>query len=218
MLDWAMERGLREIEKENNWYWMEAIKSFSLVVDQQGYSVYTSTSNGLNIPAYKDSQILFAQDTDSDAWDEVPGPEEASVVQADYLDTDEGFPKVWTKAESSTDVTMKVWPPKPDATYAMQLHYYNWTSLPTDPTSEAHEVLKRWPEALIYLATEQAVVATAKDISMGQYWRTLYEGSELTKMTRYHQDRAQSHRGDLVPLRGSRAKNYGARLEQGYRF
>lgn len=210
-LTWAIERGLREIEKQGNFYWMEAVKSFSLVIDQGDYSIYTSTSGGLNIPNYKDARILFVSDqtlTNPD-WCEVYGPENIEEVKLEFADTDDGEPVVWTVKEGNTDVTMQIWPPNPDKTYTCELHYYQWTTLPTDISTDDHEVLMRWPEALIYLAVEQGLILKTKDLSAGQFWHNLFDdaknprtNSELNKIKRFHQDRQHSSRTELHPKTG----------------
>jgi hypothetical protein len=210
-LNWCMERGLREIEKTGNYYWMEATKTFSLVVDQGDYSVYTSASGGLNIPNFKDSRILLMSDQtlSSPGWDEVPGPEQIESVKPQFQDDDEGEPQVWTKKEGNTDVTLQVWPPNPNKTYSMELHYYQWTSLPTDVTSDDHEVLMRWPEALIYLAVEQGMILATKDLQAGAFWRSLFSNpnptteDELKQITRYHVARAKASRTDFAPIPGA---------------
>lgn len=215
-LTWCIERGLREIEKAGNFYWMEAVKSFSLVVDQQDYSIYTSTSGGLNIPAYKDARILFASDQtlSNPDWDEIIGPEQIEEVKLEFADTDEGQPVVWTQKETgggigvTVDSTLSVWPPNPDKTYSMELHYFQWTSLPTDVTTDTHEVLLRWPEALIYLATEQGMILKTKDLQAGAFWQSLFQSNdprattELKRIQRYNIDRQHATRIELRPKIG----------------
>lgn len=211
-LTWAIDRGLREVEKSGNFYWMEATKDFSLVVDQQAYSVYTSTSGGLNIPAYKSPRILFISDQtlSNPDWDEVYGPENVEEVKLEFADTDDGMPVVWTFDEGNTDATLNVWPPKPDKTYSCKLYYYNWTTLPTDLSAETHEVLKRWPEALIYLAVEQGLILKTKDLQAGTFWRRMFSGDpnnprqdcELRKIQRFHNDRQHATRLELRPKTG----------------
>lgn len=210
-LTWAIERALREIEASGNWYWMEEVKSFSMVVDQQDYSVYTATSGGLNIPNYKSPRILFISDQtlDNPDWDEVYGPENIEEVKLEFADTDDGMPVVWTLKETNTDATLQVWPPNPDKTYSLELHHYQWTSLPTDVTAETHEVLKRWPEALIYLAVEQGLILKTKDLQAGAFWRKLFRDPSnprsdcvFNRIQRFHNDRSHATRMELRPKTG----------------
>jgi hypothetical protein len=213
-LTWACERGLREIEKHGNFYWMEAKKNFSLVVDQGDYSMYTATSGGLLIPNYKDTRVLFCSDQTltNPSWNEVFGPENIEEVHPEFADTAEGEPVVWTQEEGNTDVTMQIWPPNPDKTYSMRLYYYNWTSLPTDISSDDHEVLMRWPEALIYLAVEQGLILKTKNMAAGMFWHKLFNDSdnprhdsELNKIQRTHNDRQKGSRIELRPRTGGLA-------------
>lgn len=214
-LTWCVERGLREIEKTNNWYWMEAIKTWSLVINQGSYSVYTATTNGLLLPNWKDSRILLVQDATltHPFWDEVEGPKIAEDFVPRYATDDQGIPKFFYKDEGNTDVTLNLLPPDPDKTYSMKWYYWQWTSLPTDPTAETHEVLKRWPEALIYLATEQAMILRTKDLGAGKFWRQLYKNDnrliddEYKKIQRYNEARSHATKIVLAPRGGTAARH-----------
>lgn len=218
-LDWSLQQGLREIEKEGNFYWMRAVKTFSLVVNQQGYSITTSTDSGLNIPNYKDARILLVSDQtlDNPDWGEVFGPVDIEEASLEFADTDTGQPIIWSLDEAvatktqtdpltaASSPSILVWPNLPDKTYSMRLHYFQWTSLPSDTTSQAHEVLLRWPEALIYLATEVLLTSLTKDPQYGAVWRQKFanrEDGELRKIRRYDKDRARDSRTELRPMRG----------------
>lgn len=212
-LTWAVERGLREIEKTGNFYWMEAVKAFSLVVNQGDYSIYTSTSGGLNIPNFKDTRILFYSDQTlaHPTWKEVEGPKTIEEIKTLFADDDFGAPRYFSVKEGNTDATLQIWPPDPDKTYSMELHHYQWTSLPTDVTSDDHEVLMRWPEALIYLGTEQGLILRTKDINAGGFWRSLYKNpnrqvdDEFKKISRYNLERQHATRITLRPWQGTAA-------------
>lgn len=219
-ITWCMEKALREIEKMGNWYWMEATKSWTTVINQQTYSIYTSTSSGLNIPNFKATRMLWAQDsTDSQpVWEEVFGPKQIEEVKGSFNTTDTGFPLVYSVAEGNNDATLTLWPPKPDDTYSMFMAYYQWTSLPTDPTidltagSAGHEVLKRWPEALIYLATGEGTILRTKDLQAGQFWLNRFRDPnnpnadcEYNKILRYHTSRSNASRTEIYPMTGGYA-------------
>lgn len=214
--DWSVEQGLREIEKQDNWYWQEAIASgTSLVVDRQVYSVTAATSGsitsptssasgGFSITAYKDMRQVLAQDSSLSApiWDEVYGPRLQEMLEQEYASTDTGFPEQYSLMENSTGrLDVAFWPPKPDKTYAMRLYHYVWTSLPTDPTVDTHEVLQRWPELLIYLATAVGLESLYNDPQRGQTWRAR-AAKELIDLERYDLDRSWDNRMELVPLTG----------------
>jgi hypothetical protein len=223
MLNFALEQGLRRIEKAGNFYWMRGTKTWSCVIDQQGYNITNSTSGGLNLPNFKDTRILLVSDqtlTNPD-WDEVFGPEDIEEIGLEFADTDTGMPVVFTMDEDTITGTLEdptgttvpkilLWPNKPDKTYSMRLHYFQWTSLPTDVTTDNHEVLVRWPEALIYAATGEGILAAMKDPQLATYWFNRFDNpsnrmdpGELTKIKRYSQERMQSSRIEMRPMRGS---------------
>ena len=219
MLDWALAEGLREIEKTGNYYWMRAVKTWSAVVDQQSYSLTTSSSSGLNIPNYKDTRILLISDQtlSNPDWDEVFGPIDIEDIGLQFADTDEGMSVAWALDEATSTGTLEdpataatspnilLYPPKPDKTYSLRLHYFQWTSLPAATTSAAHEVLVRWPEALIYLATEALLTSITKDPQFGAVWRQKFSSKpegELQKIIRYNRNRSQDSRIEFRPFRG----------------
>jgi len=228
MLEWALAQGLREIEKTGNYYWMRAVKTWSAVVNQQSYSITTSSSSGLNIPSYKDTRILLVSDqtlTNPD-WDEVFGPIDMEEIGLQFADTSDGMPVVWSLDESTTTATLEdpntaatspsilLYPPKPDKTYSMRLHYFQWTTLPVATTSAAHEVLLRWPEALIYLATEALLTSITKDPQFATVWRQRFSDpkeGEKRKIIRYNRDRQQDSRIEFRPVRGGLAQRRSRR-------
>ena len=216
---WSMEQGLRELEKLENWYWMEAISDETLVVDRQVYSVTAATSGsiasptssasgGFSITNYKDAAQVLAQDSTltDPIWDEVYGPRLQEVLEQQYASTDEGFPEQYSFMENSNGrLDVAFWPPKPDKTYAVRIYHYTWTSLPTDITTDTHEVLLRWPEALIYLSTAAGLEALTKDPQAGAFWRSKFadpQMGELAKLHRYNFDRTYDNRMELVPYTG----------------
>lgn len=223
LLDYAMEQGLRRIEKAGNYYWMRAVKTWSAVVDQQGYFITTSTTGGLNIPNYKDTRILLVSDqtlTNPD-WDEVFGPIDMEEAGLAFSDTSTGMPLIYSTDDDTvtsdlanptgtTPPKILLYPPKPDKTYSMRLHYYQWTSLPTDVTSDDHEICLRWPEALIYAATAVGIETVLKDPQLASYWWMKFDNpanradpGELTKIKRYNIERSMDSRIELRPLAGS---------------
>lgn len=219
LLDWGLAEGLREIEKTGNYYWMRAVKTWSAVIDQQPYSITTSGNGGLNIPNYKDTRIMLTSDQtlSNPDWDEVFGPIDMEDIGLQFADTDTGMPVAWALDEATSTGTLEdpataatspsilLYPPKPDKTYSMRLHYYQWTSLPTATTSSAHEVLLRWPESLIYLATEALLTSITKDPQFATVWRQKFidrKDGELQKIVRYNRQRSQDSRIEFRPTRG----------------
>jgi hypothetical protein len=169
----------------------------------------------LLLPDWKDSRILLVQDSTlaHPFWDEVEGPKIAENFVPRYATDDTGMPRYWYKDEANTDVTLKLLPPDPDKAYDMRWYYWNWTSLPTDVSSDDHEVLMRWPEALIYLATEQGLIIKTKDIQAGAFWRSLYKNpsrtidDEYKKINRYNDARSHSTKIVLAPRSGAAARH-----------
>jgi hypothetical protein len=223
VLSWSLDQGLREIEKCGNFYWMRAVKTWSCVVNQQSYSVTTSTSNGLNIPNFKSPRILLTSDQtlSNPDWDEVFGPIDMEDVGLQFADTDDGQPVAWGFEESTITATQEdpntaatsphllLYPPNPDKTYSMRLHYFQWTSLPASTISSAHEVVLRWPEALIYMATEQALISITKDPQYATVWHQKFSNpgnpkdpGELEKIVRYNRLRTSDSRSEFRPFRG----------------
>lgn len=176
MLDWCIEQGLREMEKVDNWYWMQATpKTGSLTASQQSYLLTGSTSNGFNLPDWKANK--FVSVTTGTALSEVRGPVNEDISTL-FTTTATGLPLYYSLQNVSTPTATIVFWPNPDTTYAYSLAHYQWTALPTDITTDTHEVLKRWPEALIALATEQAILQATKDAQaagvFGERFRSLW--------------------------------------------
>lgn len=191
-LDWCVRRALRELEKRDNFYWMEASANFQIYNAQQAYSV--TAGDGLNISDLKDIEAILVSDrTASDpSWCSVDGPELVQSMKTSFTEADSGPPAFWTL--SGDGETLSLWPPAPQQDYLGKVYYWKWTELPSIATSEAHEVLKRWPEALIYLAVEQGMIVSKKDMESANYWRQLFEQSEYRKITVYQQERKNQKR------------------------
>lgn len=183
VLKWCLDRGLREIEKRDNFYWMEASQTFDILDSQQEYSL----TDDLLITDFKEAEIMLVSDrTETDPiWTEVVGPEPIANTKSNFSETADGKPNFWTLNEDNDDPTIMFWPPVPDQDYRGQLIYYKWTNLPDSSTSEAHEVLKRWPEALIYLAMEQAIMVSTKDMEAASYWRSMFVNINPVVNTEY---------------------------------
>ncbi len=218
LLKFSLDEGLRNVEKTGNYWWMRATKTWNCIINQQAYDMTDATNGGLNIPNFKDFRILLTQDQtlSNPDWDEVFGPIDIEECGLEFADTDTGMPVIYCLDESTTTGTneastskLLVWPPNPDKIYNMRLHYYQWTSLPTDITLDTHDILRRFPEALIYAATEVGVVAAMKDPQMGIYWHSKFDNpqsktdpGELIKIKRYNRDRTLDSRSELRPMTG----------------
>lgn len=190
-LDWCVQRGLRELEKQANFYWMETSVLFAIAEDQQEY-----TLEDIGVEDFKASEILLVSDrTQTDpTWEECVGPEMLVDTKVNFSEGASGKPAFFTFREDSEDgEAILLWPPLPDQDYRAQWFFYRWTTLPASAVSDSHEVLRRWPEALIFLATEQGVITATKDIEAGQFWRAQFE-REHHRLSLYQEKRHQRQR------------------------
>lgn len=207
MLEWCLGRGLREIEKRDNFYWMEAEKVFDILDGQQEYSF----TEDLLINDFKEAELMLVSDRTADdpCWEEISGPEPFHSTKINFTEGSEGKPAFWTLQESVDEPTIVLWPPLPDQDYRAQLIYWRWTSLPESSRSDSHEVLRRWPEALIYLACEQGVMVTTKDPDQAMYWRSLFinidpkVNTEYKRIKDYQQSRHSRQRFRTSPSNGN---------------
>lgn len=208
MMEWLLGAGLRAIESTGNYYWMGSQRLWTLTVDKQDYSFID-----LGIPNWKDTRILYSSvpGETNPQWTECVGPKDIEDMKGHYGAEDDGQPAFYSLREvNGSGPTLSVWPPLPDEAYDMSLYHYEWTSLPADAVSEAHEVLKRWPEALIYTATATAYSAILKDDAGAAAWMAKFDNprmprdkTELTKIRRYNNDRMNSSRVIFEPHTGA---------------
>ena len=211
-LDWCVQRGLRELEKRDNFYWMEKTRELMVFADRQQYYLYRDEQYGFNMPNFKETDVLWIGDMTEDEprWSEVIGPQPIKDVRQNFATTDSDTPGIWTMDENDGDPIISFWPPLPDQDYSLKWEHFQWTTLPTDVNSEAHEVLRRWPEALIYLGTEQAVLTATKDPQLAAYWRRLFvddtnpsQPSEYKRIMLYQQTRHNQRRHDRPTNNGN---------------
>lgn len=206
VLDWCLNRGLREIEKRDNFYWMGASKVWDILDGQQEYSL----ADDLLINDFKEAELMMSSDRtqDSPTWKEISGPEPIHNCKINFAEDDTGTPGFWSLQEDNDNPTIILWP-IPDQDYRAQLVYWSWTTLPQAANSESHEVLRRWPESLIYLATEQAVMVSTKDPEQAMYWRSLFVNidpvvnTEYKRIKMYHDSRTERQRFRASPSNGS---------------
>ena len=196
VLNFALDSGRREIEKTANFYWMRSSKTWSCVVDQGDYSITTSTSNGLNLPNFKDVLALFSSIPSSNQWQEVLSGE-IFLLEKAYQTDAEGQPRYYVV----DNTTLKLYPPDPDQTYDMKLWHFEWTSN-VDDNTESDELTNRFPEALIYAACIWGFTQVRKDEGRAQYYRDLLR-MEIKKIQDLNLDRMLSWRTELIPYKGA---------------
>ncbi len=209
VLDYCIKKGLAEIEKADNFYWMEASKLFELDNDriEQVYSI----GDDLNITDYKDAQILLISDrtaTDPE-WHEVTGPEMESQVKGNFTEASSGQPGFWSLRDENDASNIVLWPPVLDKDYRAKLFYYRWTALPVDANSTAHEVLRRWHDALIYVATAEGILISTKDVEQANFWSARFRNvadekvnTEYKKIKLYQEQRKARKGTSTSPTNG----------------
>jgi hypothetical protein len=190
-----LDSGRRDIEKSHNFYWMRTVKTWNLTIDQGDYSISTSTSNGLNIPAFKDIRILFQKESTDVAWNPVEIKDLDECLQI-YSTDSEGAPE----AAVIDNDTLSLFPVDPDQAYNMKLLYWQWTSNPTS-NQDTDELLTRWPELLLYAASAFGMQWLTKNPQLVLPFQQMFE-RESVKVKRYSDDRLMDERVDLTPRRG----------------
>ena len=196
MMTFAMDSGLREIEKRINAWWMRRRIDFTATDGNQFYLIRSAASGGLNIPNYKDIVMLLSKSTTDTLWERVLITE-FDVAEQIYATDSTGEPQM---AVIDND-RITLFPPDPDATWNMRMYYWQYTNLPTDDTSDDHEVLRFWPETLIYAATMHLTQYITKDVQMAAPYSGLFE-AEFKKLDRYNKDRQSDENTDFVPHSG----------------
>ena len=196
VMDFALSNARREIEKTANFYWMRSSKSWNIVVEQQDYSITTSTSNGLNLPNFKDVHALFSSITGSNQWTEVL-PGDIFLLEKQYQIDAPGQPRHYVV----DNTTLKIYPPEPEQTFPMKLWHFEWTTNP-DNNTESDELTNRWPEALVFAGCVWGFTQVRKDEAKAQFYRDLL-AREIKKIQSLNLDRMLSWRTDLVPRSGA---------------
>ena len=196
MMTYALQGGLREIEKRSNFWWMRGNLEFDATDNNQFYLLRTAASGGLNLPNYKDLMMLLSKDPSNTLWHRVEVTE-FDIAEQVYATDSTGEPQM---AVIDND-RITLFPPDPNQTWDMKLYYWQYTSLPTDDTSDDHETLRFWPEALIYAATTQLNLYITKDQAIAAPYQALFE-AEYKKLDRYNKDRQIDENTDMVPHLG----------------
>ena len=203
LLTFALAEGRKTIEREGNFWWMRASKDFSLVVNQQDY-VIAASGGDITIPNFKDARALHQKVSTETSW----CPVELGTVEQDQLnlmyDTDaQGEPEFAV----IDNMTLKVYPPKPQLTYDMRLYYYGFTDNPTSNTSD-DQLLKNYGMALVYSAVAWGFEIELKDIQGAAYWRALLggtpfgHGGEIARLKRENFKRDWKDQLIMVPHKG----------------
>ena len=204
MLNLSLTQGRREIETHGNWWWMKKEKDFSLVIDQSSYSITTSTSNGLNLPKFKDARgMIWKEDASATRFDPVAvGKQEKQDLDILYGTDDKGSPE----AAAIDNVTLYIYPPKPQTAYVMRLYHYEWTDNPTNLNND--DLLNFFPMALAYSSMAWGYEMVLKDLEGAAYWKQLLGGTPfgrgglIAQMKKENFKRGQQDQIDFTPRGG----------------
>ena len=204
VLDLALTEGRKLIEKESNFWWMEAEATFNLVVGQADYDIAASGGE-ITIPNFKDAQALQWKRAAEVSWEPVAfGELTKDDLDLMYDEDDEGHPE----AAYLQNKKLYVYPPNPDVAYNMKLYYWGYTSNPAGNTDTADELTNNWGMSLVYGALIWGYEMYLKDMPGATYWRQLLggqpfgRGGEIAKMKRENLKRSWRSRMVLVPHAG----------------
>ena len=205
ILDISLAEGRRLIEREANFWWMRATTEFNLVANTQDYIIGSGLA--VNIVNFKDARAInFKKSTDT-RWQPITlGTMDQEELDVMFGTTDAGPPVV----AIVDNVTLKIYPPKPDLAYNMKLYHYNWTLNPTDNTA-SDDITRNYGMAMIYSAIIWGYEIELKDMQGAVYWRELLggkpfgRGGEIAKLKRQNLKRDWQDKIVLVPHAGANA-------------
>lgn len=201
MLGFFLEMGLRQIEKQGNFYWMEDSVDFNMTADDNSYVISASP---ISITGFKDVRALLVKRTSDTHYYETEYLEKEQADQL-YGSTDDDLPHAYYIDNDDNLILY----PIPDAAHNARLIHFTWTTLPANNLSEAHEILKRFPEALIYASVAFGVDWLIKNETLSNQWNQRF-AREMLDIKRHDQRRRQL---DEINLRVSR----GPYTRRGYR-
>lgn len=195
------------IEKEANFWWMRGIADFSAVVNTSDYVIGSGLA--IDIANFKDARALQFKVSTDHRWQPVGlGTKDQEELNMMYDDDDEGEPEIAVL----DNVTLKIYPPKPQVTYDMRLYYYKWTDNPTDNT-DTDDLLKNYGMALAYGALIWGFEIELKDMQGAAYWRVQLggapfgRGGEIAKLKRENFKRDWKDKVMFEPHDGPGARN-----------
>jgi hypothetical protein len=198
MLDLCLENARLDIEKFQNFWWMQADLDWLTVVDQAAYPLKVDTTNGLEITNFKDIRALkFKEETEVD-WQPVDvGTHTKEDLDSMYDEDETGDPEL-AVVEGDNLILY----PIPDDEYDVRIYYWEYTSNTTN--LESDELTAHFPMALVYAAYKWIHEVYLKDPQGATYWRQLLEGKggELFKMRRENFKRGWKDKVNLEPHMG----------------
>jgi hypothetical protein len=193
LLSFFLDSGLRMIEKKGNFYWMRDEVDFSLTIDDQDYTISASP---VSISAYKDTHVMLAKAPSDVVYYEVPWAEKEQLDQV-YSSDDSGWPEAYYVDQDD----VLYFYPKPDVAYNIRMVPFVWTNLPTSNLVETHEILKRFPEALIYASIAFGLEWLTHNPEQIAPW-TQKLAVEMLEIKRQDHRRKQLDNINFMPSRG----------------
>lgn len=197
IMEYIIASGRREIEKANNWYYMRKKVDFTLVEDQQAYSV--KSGGDVNISNFKDSRVLLYRRPTGNVFYEVPSGDR-NQLDLQYSTDGSGAPERYCLDDEDDELKLLVYPVLPDDEYEMRLLYYAWTSNPASDTG-TDELISRWPELLVNSSVAQGFRIVTKEEPLAQPWDAKM-AAELQKLKHYDWFRSESEKNMIHPSRG----------------
>jgi len=197
ILNYIIESGRRDIEKENNWYYMRKSANLTLVVGQQAYTV--QSGGDINEANFKDTRIYMYRHPSSNRFYEIPSGDR-NQLDLQYTTTDSWAPCGYTMDDEAGVMSLLIYPPSPDLAYVTKLLYYAWSANPSADTG-TDELIARWPELLIYSSIAQGYRIVTKEEELSTPWDSKMQ-LELAKLKRYDWFRMESERNMIQPRRG----------------
>lgn len=212
----ALAGGRRAIEQHANFWWMRADpKTFNLTINQNEYLIKVSTSNGLNVPLFKDIAALYWKVSTDTQWEIVDiGKKTKHELDLEYATDEEGTPEQAT----IDNVTLAIYPPEPQVAYNMKMYYWNWTANP-QLNSSTDDILSFFPDALIYAANAWGYEMQLKDFQGASYWKQLLggqpfgRGGQLATLKRENLKRGWKDMINLDPHTGPNKRGLRRKLD-----
>lgn len=208
VLDYIIASGRREIEKENNWYYMRRALEFNLTVDIQAYEMGENLA--INEANFKDMRMLMYRNPTGNRFFEVPSGDR-NQLDLLYTTDQSSRPQRYTIDDEGGTLKLLVYPAQPDQAYVMRMLYYVWTENPTSDTG-TDELIRRWPELLIFSASAQGFHITTKEEELAKPWEAKM-AQELMKLKRYDWFRRESEKNMIFPARGPHTQGSDVSIE-----
>ena len=214
-LDQSLSEGRRIIEHHGNFWWMRALKEFSLIANTGSYGITSSGTGNLNLPNFKDAiAFLYTNSLTGVAFQQIPiGVMEREEADSIYDVGQDGAPELVIIDNEN----LLVYPEDPDIAYPCRFYYWTYTQNP-DLNSESDVITLRFPMALAYASIAWGYEMILKEFNGASYFRNLLggqpfgHGGELAKIKRENFKRGWQDKIVFTPHHGSNVR-YRRRLD-----